>query len=90
MAMTTTKQPRPKARCPLCGTVSIYAEHINRRCVTVLDPDAEPPTKCEGRFRGAVAPEDWAECPACGGTGARDGDPCARCRGDGWLYRRPS
>jgi hypothetical protein len=82
------KQPRPKARCPLCGTVSTYVEHINHRCVKLLDPNSDEPTRCEGRFRGAAAPEDWAECPACRGTGSLDGHPCPRCRGDGWLYRR--
>ncbi|MEJ0070559.1 MAG: hypothetical protein WDO24_19705 [Pseudomonadota bacterium] len=83
-----TRQPRPKARCPACGTVSIYAEHINRRCVTILDPDSEPPTRCEGVFRGAVAAEDWTECPACHATGLQGDAACSRCGGNGWLYNR--
>jgi ribosomal protein S27AE len=83
-----TRQPRPKARCPLCGTASIYAEHINRRCATIVDPNSEPPTRCEGVFRSAVAAEDWAECPACHATGMRDDVACPRCGGEGWLYTR--
>jgi ribosomal protein S27AE len=85
-----TRQPRPKARCPACGTVSIYAEHINRRCVKILDPDSEPPTYCDGVFRGATGAENWTECPACHATGARDDATCPRCGGDGWLYNGPS
>jgi hypothetical protein len=85
-----SKQPRPKARCPSCGAVSIYSEHINRRCVTVLNPGDEPPIHCDGKFRGAVAPQDWAECPDCRATGVHDREPCRRCAGAGWLHRHPA
>jgi len=85
-----TKQPRPKARCPLCGTVSIYSEHINQRCVTVLNPEDEHPVHCEGKFQGAVAPQDWVACPDCGTTGVDDDAPCRRCVGAGWLHRHPA
>lgn len=85
----TGKQPRPKARCDRCGAVSIYSEHINRHCVSVLNPADEEPIRCEGVFRAAVVPQDWTECPACRATGIiQDGAPCRRCDGAGWLFQR--
>jgi ribosomal protein S27AE len=86
----TGKLPRPKARCDQCGAVSIYSEHINRHCVSVLNPGDEDPIRCQGSFRAAVAAQDWAECPDCGATGLRDREPCGRCDGAGWLHRQPA
>jgi len=80
--------PRPKAICPECGTVSIYSEHINRRCAKRWEIEGEDePVRCEGRFRGAVAPEGWAACPDCAATGMVGDAPCARCGGTGWRYK---
>ena len=83
----SAKQPRPKARCSECGTVSAYTEHINRRCARTWEiPDQEEPERCEGRFKAAVAPSDWVECLDCRTTG-RDGEvECQRCLGAGWRY----
>jgi hypothetical protein len=81
------KQPRPKARCPICGTVSAYAEHINRRCVKELESDSDEPKRCDGTFRSAVSADDWVACQVCGAMGSHDGASCVRCSGDGWLHR---
>lgn len=86
--MPVTPQPRPKARCPECGTVSIFAEHINRRCATrhkLPDGNVE---RCAGTFQGAVEPGDWNACPDCGTTGVTDDGDCPHCAGAGWLYAR--
>jgi DnaJ-class molecular chaperone len=83
-----SKQPRPKARCESCGAVSIYTEHINRRCVAVLNPGEDEPIRCEGKFHGEVDPKAWAECPACRATGTHDSEICSRCGGAGWLHRQ--
>jgi DnaJ-class molecular chaperone len=83
----TIRQPRPKAFCDACGAVSTYTEHINRHCVSVLNPGDEEPVRCEGVFRAAVDARDWAECSACRGTGMRDDKPCGQCDGAGWLHR---
>jgi hypothetical protein len=78
---------RPKAICPECGKVSIYTEHINRRCAQYFEVQGEEePVRCEGRFRSAVAREDWIACPDCGATGVLDEAPCRRCNGSGWRY----
>jgi hypothetical protein len=77
-------RPRPKARCPACGTVSIYSEHIGRRCVARLNGAGRP--RCHGRFKAATAWDDWIACPACGTSGEHNGEPCAQCAGDGWHY----
>ncbi|HUA52467.1 MAG TPA: hypothetical protein VMB81_09900 [Candidatus Sulfotelmatobacter sp.] len=83
-------QPRPKAICPECGTVSIYSEHINRRCAKTFEVEGEEePVRCEGRFKGAVAPENWTMCADCGGSGAVGDAACESCGGTGWLYTPP-
>jgi len=44
---------------------------------------------CGGRIAWRGNPEDWTECPACGGTGAPgEKGVCPRCKGDGWLMGR--
>ena len=84
---TDARLPRPKAICPECGTVSVYSQHINRRCAKLFEIAGEDePVRCEGRFRGAVAPDRWAICPDCGATGVLDEAPCPRCGGIGWRY----
>jgi hypothetical protein len=80
--------PRPKAICPECGTASIYSEHINRRCAKQWEVEGEDePVRCEGRFRGAAAPDRWASCPACGATGVVGDASCPQCAATGWRYR---
>jgi hypothetical protein len=84
---TGARLPRPKAICPECGTVSIYSEHINRRCAKQWEIEGEDePVRCEGRFRGAVAPDRWAACPDCGATGMLGDAPCPPCGATGWRY----
>jgi ribosomal protein S27AE len=84
------KLPRPKAYCPECGTVSVYSEHINRRCAKTWQVEGEDePVRCEGRFKGAVAPDNWAECQDCAGGGVSGDAPCPRCAGAGWRYVGP-
>lgn len=78
------RQPRPKARCPTCGTVSIYSEHIGQRCVAHPHGSVQ---RCQGRFKAATAWDDWIVCPACRASGDVDGEPCQHCHGDGWHYR---
>jgi len=79
--------PRPKAICPQCGTVSVYSEHINRRCAQTFEVEGEEePVRCEGHFKGAVAPENWTLCADCGGTGVVGDDACGTCHGAGWRY----
>ena len=88
----TARQPRPKAICPECGTVSVYSEHINRRCAKTWEVPSEvvegefETVRCEGRFKGAVAPENWESCADCGATGFIGDAPCPRCDGTGWRY----
>ena len=65
----------------------MYSEHINRRCAKTFEVEGEEePVRCEGRFKGAVAPDNWAACPDCAATGFRDDAPCATCAGAGWRY----
>jgi hypothetical protein len=79
--MSARARPRPKARCTVCGTVSIYSEHIGQRCA------ARPGgSRCAGRFRAATAWDDWLACPACRTTGRQAGGACVQCGGDGWHY----
>jgi len=79
--------PRPKAICLECGTVSIYSQHINRRCARLFEIEGEEdPVPCEGHFSSAVAPDNWIVCPDCGATGFRDNAPCTRCSATGWRY----
>jgi hypothetical protein len=79
--------PRPKAFCPACGTVSVYSEHIGRRCAKTWDvPGEEEPKRCDGRFKGAVSPGDWVECPTCRATGMAGDASCESCHGAGWRY----
>ena len=79
--------PRPKAICPQCGTVSVYSEHINRRCAKTFEVEGEEePVRCEGRFKGAVAPDNWVMCADCGGTGVVGEAACETCNGAGWRY----
>ncbi len=95
----SARLPRPKARCTECGTVSVYTEHINRRCAKTWEiPDQEEPERCEGRLRGAVSPGDWVMCTDCRASGFGGEAPCERCLGAGWcsvgdarpaLIRRP-
>jgi hypothetical protein len=65
----------------VCGTVSIYSEHIGRRCAR-----RRGIVRCHGRFKAVTAREDWLACAACATTGEHGGEPCAHCAGDGWLY----
>jgi hypothetical protein len=84
---TGARLARPKAICPECGTVSIYSEHINRRCAKQFEIEGEAePVRCEGRFKAAVAPDDWRLCPGCGATGVEDDAACPRCDGTGWRH----
>ncbi len=88
----TARQPRPKAYCPECGTISVYSEHINRRCAKTWEVPSEviegetETVRCEGRFKGAVASDNWVECAECRATGFVGEEACARCGGAGWRY----
>ncbi|MBI3516118.1 MAG: hypothetical protein HY060_18965 [Proteobacteria bacterium] len=79
------KQPRPKACCTECGTVSIYSEHIGQRCAARSRTGEGG--RCEGRFKAATAWDDWIACAACRATGEHEGEACVQCAGDGWHYR---
>ena len=80
--------PRPKAICPECGTVSVFSQHINRRCARLFEVEGEEePVRCEGHFGSAVTQDRWTMCPDCGATGVSDDVACPRCRATGWCYR---
>ena len=68
----------------MCGTVSIYSEHIGQRCVARLRGARW--RRCHGRFKAATEWDDWVACPACRATGEHDGEACPQCAGDGWRY----
>ena len=83
----SAKLPRPKARCSECGWVSVYTEHVNRRCARTWElPDQDEPERCEGRFKAAVSPSDWIPCADCRITGMAGDAECQRCLGAGWRY----
>ena len=44
------------------------------------------PERCEGHFKSAVSPGDWAECADCRATGFAGDAPCEPCGGTGWRY----
>jgi DnaJ-class molecular chaperone len=79
------KKPRPDSGCMRCGRV--YAGPVERTVMCFLPNEAGVP--CGGRITWRGNPEDWTECPACGGTGTlRESGACPRCKGDGWLMGR--
>jgi hypothetical protein len=69
----------PVGRCPDCGVPTYSLDDLNFRCDI-----------CGEGVVASTATQDWAECPACGGTGASPicppRDPsCPVCCGTGWI-----
>ncbi len=68
-----------------CGRA--YTGPVERTAMCFLPNEAG--MVCGGRIAWRGNPEDWTECPVCGGTGALIGKGvCPRCKGDGWLMGR--
>ena len=81
-----TKQPRPFFFCSRCHipTRNFDAINGNANCQRVTDGGK----RCGGKFRPALALEDWGGCPSCKATGRLSDRKCGNCRGYGWILMR--
>jgi hypothetical protein len=81
--MFNQKKERPVAVCTVCGAFGYSTRYIGERCGK---PDWG--RRCAGIRARATDPENWKLCPACDGTGRREGQECNLCLNRGWLYVR--
>ena len=74
---------KPGAVCLACERPQRFTR-INAKCAALLGSGQ----RCGGLISSAVAPGDWAECPACLATGSVNDAPCGTCHEEGWIYVR--
>lgn len=74
---------KPVASCTVCGQVSHNPAAINQRCGNRVGRK-----RCRGVYGSMLAPNDWAVCTMCNGTGCSEGKKCDPCRGEGWIAQR--
>jgi len=74
----------PVTCCTVCRNAGYSIALTNAQCERIING-----VRCSGVNQSAIGVYDWAECPACDGSGGWDSvTKCRRCGGVGWLFVR--